>query len=298
MIQKNIAQGTMNRIELEKEVVVLRLQHEDEFSIEVTQEVESKYLQFHFCLKGVVHFVFNDGNYQLPLRADRALLLYNPQRNLPIRAVLNGETWLISLLISIKKFHTLFSPEAAHISFLDQENKDKKYYTETPIAPMQAVVLNQMLHKQVHPTMELLYTKAKVYELMSLYFNKDEETDLEQCPFLVDEDSVRRIRNAKSIIIARMAEPPSLPALAQEIGLSLKKLKEGFKQLYGTSVYGFLLDYKMEMARNLLTTGQHNVNEIGLKLGYSSASHFIEAFKKKYGTTPKKYRMSLSSPNQ
>jgi AraC-like DNA-binding protein len=71
--------------------------------------------------------------------------------------------------------------------------------------------------------------------------------------------------------------------------LSLKKLKEGFKEVYGDTVYGYILDQKMEYARQLLDNGQNNVNEVGLKVGYSTASHFISAFKKKYGTTPKKY---------
>ena len=51
----------------------------------------------------------------------------------------------------------------------------------------------------------------------------------------------------------------------------------------------------MEVARKLLESGNHNVNEVGLRIGYSTSSHFIAAFKKKYGTTPKKYIMSLSS---
>ena len=95
-------------------------------------------------------------------------------------------------------------------------------------------------------------------------------------------------------MIQRMAEPPSLQELANEIGLSLKKLKEGFKEVYGDTVFGFLFDYKMDFARKLLETGQHNVNEVGLKVGYSTASHFIAAFKKKFGTTPKKYIQSVN----
>ena len=51
----------------------------------------------------------------------------------------------------------------------------------------------------------------------------------------------------------------------------------------------------MEHARRLLESNQHNVNEVGLKVGYSTSSHFIAAFKKKYGTTPKKYIGSVSS---
>jgi AraC-like DNA-binding protein len=50
----------------------------------------------------------------------------------------------------------------------------------------------------------------------------------------------------------------------------------------------------MDLARKLLESGKYNVNEIGLKLGYSTASHFIASFKKKYGTTPKKYVTSLT----
>ncbi|MCB0486654.1 MAG: helix-turn-helix transcriptional regulator, partial [Flavobacteriaceae bacterium] len=109
------------------------------------------------------------------------------------------------------------------------------------------------------------------------------------CPFLADEENILKIKRSKEIIISRMTEPPTLNELADEVGLSLKKLKEGFKQIYGTSVYSFLFDYKMEYARKLLETNKYNVNEIGLKVGYSTASHFISAFKKKYGTTPKKY---------
>ena len=129
---------------------------------------------------------------------------------------------------------------------------------------------------------------------MSLYFNKSENPDLEQCPFLSDEENIKKIRKAKDIVISRMAEPPSLPELSEEIGLSLKKLKEGFKQIYGDSVYSFLFDYKMEYARKLLESGEYNVNEVGLKVGYSTSSHFIAGFKKKFGTTPKKYTLSVN----
>ena len=69
----------------------------------------------------------------------------------------------------------------------------------------------------------------------------------------------------------------------------------GFKELYGDTIYAYLLDHKMEEARRMLNSQKYNVNEVGLKLGYSTASHFIAAFKKKYGTTPKKYLGSVSS---
>jgi AraC-like DNA-binding protein len=42
----------------------------------------------------------------------------------------------------------------------------------------------------------------------------------------------------------------------------------------------------------------YNVSEVGLKIGYSTSSHFIAAFRKKIGTTPKKYLMSLGERMQ
>jgi AraC-like DNA-binding protein len=150
------------------------------------------------------------------------------------------------------------------------------------------------MNYNLHPSVKPLYFKGKAYELLSLYFNRPHDVDTEQCPFLADEDNVAKLKRAKQIMIAHMAEPPSLQELADEINLPLNRLKEGFKQVYGDSVFSFLFHYKMEVARQLLATGTHNVNEVGLKVGYSTASHFIAAFKKKFGTTPKKYLMGLS----
>ena len=62
--------------------------------------------------------------------------------------------------------------------------------------------------------------------------------------------------------------------------------------MYGDTVFGFLFEYKMERARQLLSGGSLNVNEVSAKVGYSAASHFISAFKKKFGITPKQYLTS------
>ena len=57
----------------------------------------------------------------------------------------------------------------------------------------------------------------------------------------------------------------------------------------GFSLYKYLFDFKMERAKQLLSNGNLNVNEVSYDLGYSSSSHFIAAFKKKYGITPRTY---------
>ena len=291
-MKENIAKGSYDEVLIDKDFYVLKIQNDTEENTQIEREIDSSYIQFHFSLKGQAKFLFNSGNYGLEVSEENSLLLYNTQKNLPLNVVLEPNSWLLSVVMTIRKFHSLFSSEAEYIPFLSDENSEKKYYSQEVLTPAMAVVLSQLMNYNLHPSIKNLYVKGKVYELISLYFNRTEDANLEQCPFLADEDNVIRIRQAKEIIISRMSEPPTLAELSEEIGLSLKKLKEGFKQIYGDSVFGFLFDYKMEYARKMLETGQYNVNEVGLKIGYSTASHFISSFKKKYGTTPKKYLTS------
>jgi AraC-like DNA-binding protein len=292
--EKNIAEGSFREVYLEPGFLMLKLLNESADKQQFARKIDRSFLQFHFCIKGSAKFIFNQGNYALEVPGEQSLLLYNTQIDLPLNVELNPNTWMFSLVISIQKFHSLFSRQAEQIPFLSKEFQDKKYYTQEVITPPIAVVLSQLLNSNLHPTIMDLYLKGKIYELIALYFNKVDTVGIEQCPFLVDEENVKRIRRAKDIILNRMAEPPTLQALSEEIGLSLKKLKEGFKQIYGDTVYSFLFEHKMETARKMLESNQYNVNEVGLKVGYSTASHFIAAFKKKYGTTPKKYLMTQS----
>ena len=287
--------GSHEEIKIEDDFYLIRFQNDTNDTQLFQRPVHTDLIQFHYGLKGKAKFVFNQGNYALDLVEEKSLLLYNPQKELPVHLEIGPNSWMISVLISIKKLHTLFSNEAEHIPFLSAENKEKKYYTEDDITPSMAIVLNQLFHYNLNSSIKNLYYKGKGYELLSLYFNRSEDPNIDHCPFLIDEENVAKIKKAKEIVINNMAEPPGLQELADMIGLTLKKLKTGFKQVYGDSVYSFLFDYKLEYARKLLDSGTYNVNEVGVLIGYSTSSHFISAFKKKFGTTPKKYLMSLSN---
>jgi len=287
--------SSQEEIVIEEDFTLIRFQNDEDETIRFEKQVNSGTIQFHFALKGKGKFIFNQGNYALDMKEETSLLLYNPQKELPVHLEIASHSWIISVLISIKKFHKLFSTEAEYIPFLSDNNIEKKYYSEEKISPSMAIVLNQIFHYNLNPSLKNLYYKGKGYELMSLYFNQSEDPNAEHCPFLIDGDNVLKIRKAKEIIIANMAEPPGLQGLADKVGINLKKLKTGFKQIYGDSVYSFLFDYKLDYSRKLLDSGSYNVNEVGVKIGYSTSSHFIAAFKKKFGTTPKKYLMSITS---
>lgn len=294
-VLKNVAQSFYDEVEIEGGFFILKFNNESNDIQFFKREIGVHFVQFHFCLKGMSNFLTKDSEIKQSLSEDNSLMLFNPFRDLPLNLTVEKNSWVISVLAPINKMHSLFANETNSMTFLSNTNKTQEYYKEAQITPSMAIVLNQLMSYNLHPMVQALYFKAKVYELLSLYFNQPADVDVARCPFLADDENVLKIKKAKEIITARMSEPPTLGLLAKEINLPINKLKEGFKQIYGDSVFSFLLDYKLEVARQLLATGVHNVNEVALKVGYSTASHFISAFKKKFGTTPKKYLMSLTA---
>ncbi len=294
MQNQNIEKSLWSVTELEKDFLVLRYRNDSATLVTKKHSTNIDHIQFHFCLKGQLDFMYNNSTYSFNVNEENVILLFNPEKILPIEVKIFPSSWLISILIPIKKFHSLFSESADHISFLNPDNKAKKFYDSVSFLPSMAVVLSQILNAKIHNSMKVLYFKGKVYELLGLYFNKNEDQSIENCPFLLIEENVSKIKLAKDIVLERMANPPTIEDLASEIALSTTKLKDGFKKIYGNTIYAYLLDYKMEEARRILESKKSNINEIGHTLGYSTASHFITAFKKKYGTTPKKYLMSVS----
>ena len=278
--------------EVENGFYILNTTNESNKKSYLKKEIDASYIQFHFMIEGKSTFIFNDGVYKMNVENGKYIVLYNPIKNLPINAVVNEKSSLISILISINKFHKLFSEDSNNIQFLKDENVNQKYYFENKISNPISLVLNEIKRFDIKSSTKNLFLKAKVYELFSHLYNRNRDLNIEQCPFLTNEENFKKIKKAKEIIITNMTNPPSLVELSEEINLSLKKLKEGFKKIYGKPVYQFLIEHKMELAKKLLSDNNYNVNEVSLKLGYSTASHFITAFKNKYGLTPKNFKQN------
>ena len=276
--------------EVENGFYILNTTNESNKKSYLKKGIDASYIQFHFMIEGKSTFIFNDGVYKMNVENGKYIVLYNPIKNLPINAVVNEKSSLISILISINKFHKLFSEDSNNIQFLKDENVNQKYYFENKISNPISLVLNEIKRFDIKSSTKNLFLKAKVYELFSHLYNRNRDLNIEQCPFLTNEENFKKIKKAKEIIITNMTNPPSLVELSEEINLSLKKLKEGFKKIYGKPVYQFLIEHKMELAKKLLSENNFNVNEVSLKLGYSTASHFITAFKNKYGLTPRNFK--------
>ena len=162
--------GSQEEIKIEDDFILIRFQNDDNAVFLAERQIQQGLIQFHFGIKGRAKFIFNQGSYALDLKEEKALLLYNPQKELPLHLELAPHSWVISVVVSIKKFHALFSAEADYIPFLSDENKDKKYYNESDISPSMAIVLSQIFNYNLNPSIKNLYYKGKRLRAFELVF--------------------------------------------------------------------------------------------------------------------------------
>jgi len=90
---------------------------------------------------------------------------------------------------------------------------------------------------------------------------------------------------ARGILVAELAAPPTVSALARRVGTNARKLSEGFADLFGTTVYAFVKARRLEEAKRMFEAGETSVSRVALGLGYQPA-HFATEFKRRFGTSP------------
>ncbi|MBE9157002.1 helix-turn-helix transcriptional regulator [Nodosilinea sp. LEGE 06152] len=153
-----------------------------------------------------------------------------------------------------------------------------------------AEALRQLWQSPHGGGLQRLYLESKALELVALLI---EHTAQPPPPGpILKPDDVQRIHQARAILMAEAADPPSLLELARRVGLNDYALKRGFRHVFGTTAFGFLHQYRLDQARQLLDQGDLNVSEVARAVGFTDRSYFATAFRKKFGLNPRAYLRS------
>jgi AraC-like DNA-binding protein len=105
-----------------------------------------------------------------------------------------------------------------------------------------------------------------------------------------------RVEQVLFLLKQNLAGPPSLEALGRKIGCSHFYLSRIFSRHTGRTIPQCLRQLRLEKAAELLRSGEYNVTEAALEVGYNSLSHFSAAFHETFGCCPGLY--PLQTPAQ
>jgi AraC-like DNA-binding protein len=145
------------------------------------------------------------------------------------------------------------------------------------------VLIKEMVQAGQPDYIRRIFLEAKILELLSMQLERLENKQLSPGNF--SKEDVSRLEEAKTLVEQNLQTPCSLIELARKTGLNDFKLKKGFKELFGHTVFGYLFELRMDSAYQLLKEGK-TVGEVSEIVGYKNSHHFTSAFKKKYNLLP------------
>lgn len=259
--------------------------------------IDDSFLEFSFHLSGSGRGNLSNGlkSYcEVPVGPATSLVSYNPGATCRIQ-VKGGERFkVLNIYMAPKLLGDLLGDELGMVpgnlkAIVSGGNVSPFNFVDT-LDPAMKMIIEQIMNCSHQGALEKIYLESKALELIVCRlarFKVDSRFDLKRLE--LGPKDVDRIHEAKDRLMERMDNPPSLSALARQVGVNTTKLSKGFQNVFGTTAYELLRKERVTQARQTLETKAMNITETAHHFGYSDASHFIREFVKFYGTTPGTY---------
>ena len=150
------------------------------------------------------------------------------------------------------------------------------------------LVLEGMLNHTYGGSQEAIFVSAQTQMLLLYSLNclADKEPVVISCRFLNNEADREKVARAKEVLLQQLGEPITIKQLSRKVAMNECYLKKGFKEMYGTTIFEFYQNQRMDHAKYLLYEKGLSVTDVSSTLGYSSISHYSTAFKKHTALKP------------
>ncbi|HAT61006.1 MAG TPA: hypothetical protein DCS83_00435 [Prevotella sp.] len=151
-----------------------------------------------------------------------------------------------------------------------------------PITPQMQFIISDICRNPFKGYMRKSYLEAKVIELFLLQVESHRNIQKEN----LRKDETDKIIAARDYLDKNYNKKIRIIDLARTMGTNQQTLKKGFKELFGTTIWGYYNNLRMETAKDLLINQEKSIAEVADNIGYKNPQHFTVAFKKKYGILP------------
>ena len=296
---QSIKSFRINSFVLDDDLFIFDFQNSKNTARSTSFEITRTQIVFLFVDEGNIDISKEASDEEMSCDGSKYLMLANPATDWILNLNLQPKTKVYGIGIAVARLHKMFvTPESEeHPEYMNSlENfQAKKFYSFKDYHAKVKQCINELVNYEVKGFASIVYKNGKVLEFLAYYieFSADQKLARSKCPFLKYSVDMEKIQTAEKIITQSMLSPPTIKELAKKVGTNELKLKVGFKYVYGNTIYGYLIDHRMNQAKIMLEHNNIQINDVAAKVGYSNPSHFIAAFKKKFGVTPKKYLMAM-----
>jgi AraC family transcriptional activator of pyochelin receptor len=269
----NIASIQEKSVEVKDLATVKLFQFQDSGSVEFQSKPADIYL---FCLRqGQIHIQTSFIPHPIELSTGEAIFLAFPKAEWQAKIIHESNADLYTVRMEVSKLHSLINPVFDQQKLETAQKPNMRDLMKLiPVNPSLLGCFEQLLHHKLQHPFQSIFEQAKFLEIFSLIMESAFSQQMETCPVMM------------SPAIESKIHPDQLAIIYE---LPRNTLKEGYRYVYGKTIHQYHADHKLESAMQMLSSGELLVKEIAFKIGYQNPSHFISAFKKKYGYTPKQY---------
>lgn len=162
------------------------------------------------------------------------------------------------------------------------------------LLPTMSHTLSEILQCTEDCPIQCIFIESKLLSLLYMVFEEFQHEELpakNKLPVGLSDQDMQKLRMAKVYIVQNIAKNYTLIELAHEVGLNDFKLKKGFKELFGSTVFTYRHSIRMEKAMDMLQSG-YLVNEVSEEIGYKHAHHFSAAFKEYFDVLPSNIKLN------
>ena len=144
-----------------------------------------------------------------------------------------------------------------------------------------------LLDPPVHKDAKSFWYLAKIIELLTLHLFKPPSLGPKEM-FCSSQRRIAQQRIDKTLIWLKenFTKPIDLNEMSQYANCSSSYLSRLFSEQTGTTISRKLRELRVQKAKEMLESGDYNVTEVALEVGYNSLSHFTKAFKLETGKRP------------
>jgi AraC-like DNA-binding protein len=201
-----------------------------------------------------------------------------------------------SIYIPMNVFEKYLSMEDIFFALYTEKRKSEQSFMlfeqNLPINLTVGNLLKDFFSSKQSGIFKSLYMEAKIMEILASqlqqYAAKNQKPETANKQSIKDAD-IEKLHTVKEVLQNTFLQSYSLQSIAKMGGINEFKLKKGFKEIFGNTVFGYLADLKMEYAKEKLVQKKASISEISDEIGFQHPQHFSQAFKKKYGYSPSQY---------